>query len=824
MTLPDILAMTTSGRPAPGKKITLPSGAVWEDGPAAGTSLITLPDAEPILLSDNGSGMPNAIVGRSGPFGMLARAFEEVLGHAPGFLTDKVAAQALDLLRGISDADEREVETRIIKFSSKATLLNPGGRRNRPSRNIDDAGEPDDSLFRQTPVRRAQGGRVYRPGDSVAAGGTVSGPGGPTSDSIHLIASRGEYVVNADAAANTLSLLEAINSGWVPSAQFLSGLLHGFSSPVPQGDSAPNPGGWRDMLGQGVIADILGNAGDAALNVSGWAGSALGSALAPLFRPGGPLNSAASTQTGPPVQSPVDSTGAGADLPITASMRATPSGVLGALSGLKLPDGANSPAGDGVTELGSLADALGSGIAGAAAEAGGRVGAALGDAIAPVLGPAGHLAPQIGEQLGRMIGSRFGGELTASMTMQTELGGLSGAGGGSGTSVGGGESTPGSSGDSSGGASAPEPSIGDTGGGTVVEGAGPAASTAGSGNIVGKTNPDGSRWEYVAADPELGTSAGWALFTPPKPDEKSNSVPKAAVPAGFNLGVFIPDEDGTPRRMVQTPTGLSWIDLLTGNAGPSGSQLPKAEVHQYNPYDGNFTDLVTLAAHKVGTDLGTLLAPVLGANAPEDFAQLAQMLLTPLGQAYSSADPNHDWTNTLGYWIKNLTGIEWSPTGAQGSPAAAQLTNEQQIGVSTVSSAISGLQQHGLLGGLTGAISGAASTAGSAIGSAIGTMVAPFLGPAAALGPAVGAILGSTIGSMFGEELTRPIQWAGNAVKELVGTGFGLTDLAEGPGGHTVRGDIYNFNGTDPKSATIAVERVRRRRAVAQQRGGGFGR
>ncbi|MEU2033419.1 hypothetical protein [Nocardia amamiensis] len=43
-------------------------------------------------------------------------------------------------------------------------------------------------------------------------------------------------------------------------------------------------------------------------------------------------------------------------------------------------------------------------------------------------------------------------------------------------------------------------------------------------------------------------------------------------------------------------------------------------------------------------------------------------------------------------------------------------------------------------------------------------------------------------------------------------------------GGHTARGDIYDFNGMDPKSAVIAVERVHRRRTLAQQRGGELGR
>jgi hypothetical protein len=45
-----------------------------------------------------------------------------------------------------------------------------------------------------------------------AAGGYVSGPGGPTSDSIAARLSNGEFVVNARATRDNLGLLEAINA------------------------------------------------------------------------------------------------------------------------------------------------------------------------------------------------------------------------------------------------------------------------------------------------------------------------------------------------------------------------------------------------------------------------------------------------------------------------------------------------------------------------------------------------------------------------------------------------------------------------------------
>ncbi|WP_433598185.1 hypothetical protein ACQPXH_20705 [Nocardia sp. CA-135953] len=808
MTLPDILAMTTSGQPAPGKRITLPSGALWEGGPTPGTSLVTLPDQDPILVSDNGSDAPNSLVGRSGPFAALAHAFEEVLGHVPNFFADRVASQALNLLRDTSKSDD--TETRIVKFSAKTTLLNPakrGGQR-RP----EDSEDQSDSVFEQNPVRRARGGLVYKPGDTVADGGLVSGPGGSSSDLVHLAASRGEYVVNADAAARAFSLLDAINSGWVPSADFLAGMLPSLAGADASRTTAPsNPNQWRDLLGQGVIADTLGGLGNVAVDAASWAGAALGSALAPMFGPGGLFAARPGSAASASVRNDAGLTGTGSAVPMTASIQATPSATLGFL-GTAQP---NSPTG-AAGQLGSLAAALGSGITGAATAAGSRLGEMLGAAIQPALGPSGELAPVIGEQLGRLIGSQFGAQLSTSLTVQAGVGGGQAS---SATGSGGGAEPGGAGADSTGDGTAPEPTDGNPGGGTIVETAGPAASNVGSGNIIGKTNADGSRWEYVSANPELGTSAGWALFMP----ESEYSVPKDAVPDGFKLGNFIPD-NGAPQRMVRTPKGLNWLDVLTGKTANGDAQTLQDDIHQYNPNEGNFADLVDLASQKVGTDLGTLLTPILGSDAPKNLADLAAQLTAPLGQAYSDADPNHTWTDTIGRWISQATGIEWTPNGSSGTSSANQITNEQQAGVAAFESGIQGLQQHGLVGGLTGAISGAGSTLGNLAGNFLGTLAAPFLGPAAPLAPVIGQFLGSMIGGSIAEEFTRPIEWVGNTIKELVGTGFGLTDLAEGPGGHTVRGDIYNFNGMDPKSASIAVERVRRRRAVAQQRGGGFGR
>ncbi len=50
----------------------------------------------------------------------------------------------------------------------------------------------------------------------MATGGEVRGPGTGTSDSVPILASNGEYVVNARAAQANLPLLEAINTGGLP--------------------------------------------------------------------------------------------------------------------------------------------------------------------------------------------------------------------------------------------------------------------------------------------------------------------------------------------------------------------------------------------------------------------------------------------------------------------------------------------------------------------------------------------------------------------------------------------------------------------------------
>lgn len=104
--------------------------------------------------------------------------------------------------------------------------------------------------------------------------GMLWGPGTPTSDSIlgvdaygiptALVSTR-EFVVNAQATAENLPLLQAINAGWTPSAEFLHGLTRGEFRSNPFGIAEDSPLvagalGARSLIADG---DYTGNLRDA---------------------------------------------------------------------------------------------------------------------------------------------------------------------------------------------------------------------------------------------------------------------------------------------------------------------------------------------------------------------------------------------------------------------------------------------------------------------------------------------------------------------------------------------------------------------------------
>jgi tape measure domain-containing protein len=106
-----------------------------------------------------------------------------------------------------------------------------------------------------------------------ADGGPVSGPGGPTSDSIPAFLSDGEYVVNAKAAGKHARLLEAINSGRAP--RFAVGGFVGGDSFASAMTYAPSTS--INIAGSGNARQ------DATLAQQ--AGDAVSAALAKHFRP-----------------------------------------------------------------------------------------------------------------------------------------------------------------------------------------------------------------------------------------------------------------------------------------------------------------------------------------------------------------------------------------------------------------------------------------------------------------------------------------------------------------------------------------------------------
>ncbi|MFE9579269.1 hypothetical protein ACFYO1_22985 [Nocardia sp. NPDC006044] len=819
--MPDILAMANSGQPAPGQKVSLPSGAVWEGGKVTGTSIITLPGDDPILVAGDSSGSANGITGDSVQIGSLAMAFQEILGAVPRFFANWVTIGALN--RYDPDASGVRTRTRIVRVSSKTTLSDPAPRKGGNAAGdevVEESGVPDAGIESRTPQR-------------FAAGGMVQGPGGSRQDLIPARLSHGEFVVNAAATAKALPLLAAINGGWVPSPSYLGAMVQGFADGGLVGGAGSAAQSWRDLLRSpiapadadapfrpqdfglfGLVADVLGGIGNAAINAGGAAGAALGSIVAPAFGPGGALSSAIGS--GDPAGAPTPASTTGSDAPdlgepnpLGAALRVRTEGTPGGLGfgrAYQAPIGTVPTGGAavgsetvrtaGINPMGSLSTALAHGIVGAATVAGSRVGAALGTVLAPALGPDGSLAPVIGAQLGSLIGSKFGGSLSASMTLTGESGlGASGP-----TSLGAGD--PGSGAEGSSPAPLTDSGADATGSGASYSGGAGSGYTYGASPSAAQQSPAGS----------------YLVRNRPRRNEPQGEQGGGAVTPGA--------ASVAPGANDITPQGDSPVDG-TPSVGAAGFGAQSLALYDeiYDPKTASFKDFLNVAGGKLGGDAASVLAPLLGTNGNqiiEAGAQFGAAQGDALGDLYKSVDPEGKWSSSIAAVVKEYTGIDWSPTGTQ-SPTP-QMTRDQQAGLAALQGGLSGLQQHGLVGGVTGAIKGAASTIGSTLGTAAGTLVAPFLGPLGALAPAVGSMIGSMVAGTAAEFVTKPIELVASGVKEELGSGFGLTNLAKGPGGRTARGDIYNFNGMDPKSAAIAVERVRRRRTVAQQRGGGLGR
>ncbi|MGW4371043.1 hypothetical protein ACWEKT_35915 [Nocardia takedensis] len=87
---------------------------------------------------------------------------------------------------------------------------------------------PDISIGGIGPKSLAKAMRSFSDPEKKADGGLLRGPGGPRDDVIPVLASNGEYVVNAAATERNLPLLESINSGAVP--RYADGGLVSYSS------------------------------------------------------------------------------------------------------------------------------------------------------------------------------------------------------------------------------------------------------------------------------------------------------------------------------------------------------------------------------------------------------------------------------------------------------------------------------------------------------------------------------------------------------------------------------------------------------------------
>ncbi|MGW6725039.1 hypothetical protein ACWF9G_03955 [Nocardia sp. NPDC055029] len=717
--------MTTSGQPAPGKRITLPSGAVWEGGSGSGTPTITLPDESPITLGEDGRIPPNGLIG-VGLLGVLDSLLSDVLGTQPGAIAERVAGQAMDLLR--PDPAESDTTTRLVKFSSKTTLLNPARK------------DPVTDVL----VGNGSGPAGYEPGGPVRGQGTSRG------DAVVARLSPGEFVVNAAATAGALPLLEAINAGWVPSPGYLAGMLPGFADGGLVGSiSMGDPQRWRDLLGTGLIADVLGGVGGAAIDAAGAVGAALGGALGPVFGMGGPLT----RRTNDPVKvglSQQDSSGLSAAPPLSAELNVQPQGVMNVAPAFAQP---STTANTGsVAPLASLSEALTAGIMSSATEAGGRVGLALGEAIAPALGPAGQLAPEIGKSLGESIGSRFGGGFAASMSLKTQIEPMP-----TDMSVDGG----------AGGAVAP----GGASPTTVTSwGGGDGGSTGGGNSVVVSGGSSGG----VTILSTGGTTASGASTTPRTPSLSEGLT-------GTSLA---------EPQYLSTYGGADYID----RASIVGSELASNFGKSLGLSD---TTALREAGSTVGALVGALGIPSISDALAADGELAKQLGINPDDEFFLPFEQQKAFDFSEG---DNLS--------------------------AGISGFLSGASSGGLVKGVTGAAKGlaqdAAGQVGSFLGAGLGTAIA---GPAgAAIGSVLGSLAGSVVAGKAVDLVAKPIEWVASTAKELVGTGFGLTDLAEGPGGHTARGDIFNFNGMDPKSVAMSIARVQRRQSFAQQRGGGLGR
>jgi len=143
---------------------------------------------------------------------LMEGAFNSAFNNMAGALSDFVLTGKLDFksLAQSIIADIVQMTTRMLLFSAISSFL-PG-------------------------FGMAEGGMVT----GFASGGFVSGPGGPTSDSVPAMLSNGEFVVNSAATRDFLPLLSAINNGDVQRMS-LGGRVNGMPDSVSDGEGGGAP-------------------------------------------------------------------------------------------------------------------------------------------------------------------------------------------------------------------------------------------------------------------------------------------------------------------------------------------------------------------------------------------------------------------------------------------------------------------------------------------------------------------------------------------------------------------------------------------------------
>ena len=245
--------------------------------------------------------------------------------------------------------------------------------------------------------------------------------------------------------------------------------------------------------------------------------------------------------------------------------------------------------------------------------------------------------------------------------------------------------------------------------------------------------------------------------------------------------------------------------------------------------DPLFTDHMHIpAAALLGGDLGggatSPLVP--GGTAPGGTGGLTGGLTGGSGTSSSGGATVGSGSRPAGtavpVWVDNM------PVGGFGTAAATSAASGTGAGIDVSADGLTGSRAVSPAGGPSGAPAEPPEQADHPL-KGLAYSGDLFNGPApwylASTPEQAAANLGVQAGSLAQRTATDVLGFFqnGDNLKEMVGTAAGVVGMGAGiaGGGGTTN---FNFNGMDPKSSAKAVERVWRRRTLATQRTGGFGR